>query len=243
MMPESHAKRDNSEVLLSLLETSESFVLEDVTDNPRSLAWAFDLVVQGYLALSSQELDPGEVRQEVCYDVYHQNGLARTVVLTGRHPETGEREALATMRVTTATSRARALGLPPLESMELMAPAEGWENFHFAGFDADQVAEGGRLAVSPTCRMGRTRETGLTGLVLHALVHGAFELAAEHYGKTQLWGILPYYVVERFESIGMRVLPAHEVICRVKENDRMFKRYDRYWFRARPAFCKVILPT
>jgi len=227
---------------LSLDQARQSFVLEDATENSRLLTWAFDLVVQGYLSLSSQVLDPEEVRQDVCDDAYHRGGVARTLVLTGCHPETGDREPLGTVRVTTGAPN-NDLGLPPLETMGLMAPPEGWQNFHFEGFDAARVAEGGRLAVSPTCRIGKSREIGLTPIVLKALVEGGFRYAAERYGKTQYWGVLPYYVIERFVALGFRVIPAPGVTCRLRENARIFSRYDRYWQQSRPIFCKVVLPS
>jgi hypothetical protein len=228
------------DLVLPLGEVSQSLVLEDVSSKPAALAWAFDLVVQGYLSLSSQTLDPQAVREEVCLDAYHRHGLVRTLVLTGLHPETGEREPLGTMRVTTGAAQAPLFGLPPLETMELMAPAQGWDAYDFAGFDPMLVAEGGRLAVSATCRTGRSRDIGLSALVLRALVTGVFQYAAAHHGKTQLWGVLPYYVIERLEALGMTVIPAVGVVYRSAGNAQMFDRYDRYWRHGRPTFCRVL---
>ena len=240
MTMNSHSRGSDVDLLLPLNDVRESFELEDVSNNPASLAWAFDLVVQGYLSLSSQTLDPETVREEVCLDAYHRNGLVRTLVLTGLHPETGEREPLGTMRVTTGAALAGEFELPPLETMQLMAPPQGWDSYDFAGFDPMRVAEGGRLAVSATCRTGRSRDIGLSAMVLQALVTGTFRYACEHHGKTQLWGVLPYYVVERLEALGMTVIPADGVACRADANAQIFDRYDRYWRQSRPTFCKVL---
>ena len=236
----SHGRGADADLLLPLSDVRDSFELEDVSANPTALAWAFDLVVQGYLSLSTQTLDPETVREEVCLDAYHRNGLVRTLVLTGLHPETGEREPLGTMRVTTGAAQAGAFELPPLETMQLMAPPQGWDAYDFAGFDAMRIAEGGRLAVSATCRTGKARDTGLSAMVLQALVAGTFRYAREQHGKTQLWGVLPYYVVERLKALGMTVLPAEGVACRADDNVQMFDRYDRYWRQSRPTFCKVL---
>ena len=240
MTMNSHSRGGDVDLLLALNDVRDSFELEDVSNKPASLAWAFDLVVQGYLSLSSQPLDPETVREEVCLDAYHRNGLVRTLVLTGLHPETGEREPLGTMRVTTGAAQAGEFELPPLETMQLMAPPQGWSTYDFAGFDPMRVAEGGRLAVSATCRTGRSREIGLSPMVLQALVTGTFRYAREHHGKTQLWGVLPYYVVERLEALGMTVIPDVGVVCRADANVQIFDRYDRYWRQSRPAFCRVL---
>ena len=242
-MPDSSSSAaGRSDLVLSLEQTRQSFVLEDVSDTPALLTWAFDLIVQGYLPLSTRTVAPEDVCRDVCDDDYHRCGMARTLVLTGCHPETGEREPLGTVRVTTGAPRDNPQGLPPLETMRLMAPPGGWDTFDFAGFAVDQVAEGGRLAVSPTCRIGRSRAIGLTPVVLRALVEGAFQFAAERYGKTQLWGVLPYYVIDRLEALGMHVLPAPDLRYRVEACAEVFARYDRYWRDGRPRFCRVELP-
>ena len=75
MTMNSHSRGGDVDLLLALNDVRDSFQLEDVSNKPASLAWAFDLVVQGYLSLSSQPLDPETVREEVCLDAYHRNGL------------------------------------------------------------------------------------------------------------------------------------------------------------------------
>src|SRR5262245_5274668 len=228
---------------ISTAETVDSFVIEDVSDDAARLTWAFDLIVQGYLPLSSQTLDPWEVREDVCDDAYHRHGLARTLVLTGRHPETGEAEPLGTVRVTMGSKATTALGVPPLEAMGLMAPAGGWENFHFQGVEIDHIAEGGRVAVSPTCRIGPSRALGLPGIVLRTLFERGFRFAVEHYGKTQYWGILPSYVIKRVEALGIRVIPAPAMAYRSEEIGHILSKYDRYWLHSNPTFCRVIVPS
>jgi len=223
-------------------EIIRSFVIEDVTDNPEQLKWAFDLIVQGYLSLSSKPLTPWEVNEDVCNDQYHRNAIARTLVLTGCHPETGEREPMGTVRVTMGSSQTKRLGVLPLEAMNLMVPGNGWDEFRFEGFDVDQVAEGGRIAVSATCRLGISKEIGLPEIVLRALFDKGFQFAIENYGKSQYWGILPSYVIKRVESLGIRVIPAPNIFYREKENSEMFDKYDRYWRHSNPVFCKVLIP-
>ena len=230
-----------SDLVLSIDEVRRTFVIEDVTDSPGRMNWAFDLIVQGYFSMSSQTLDPNEIRQEVCDDLYHRHGFARTLVLTGRHPETGEREPMGTVRINVAPPAAKDLGLHPLEAMALMVPRGGWENFRFEGFVLDQVAEGGRIAVSPTCRVGKSREIGLAAIVLRALVEEGFRFARERYDRSQYWGILPDYVRERFTSLGVHTRPAPDMLFRADENRALFARYNRYWLHSQPQFCKVLV--
>jgi hypothetical protein len=238
-MPDSGSKP----LEISIDETVESFVLEDVSEDPARLTWAFDLIVQGYLPLSSQRLEPSQVREDICEDAYHRYGLARTLVLTGRHPETGETEPLGTVRVNMGSVATSALGIAPLEAMALMAPLGGWEHFRFQGFDIDQVAEGGRIAVSPTCRTGPSRELGLPAIVLLALFERGFRFAVEQYGKTQYWGILPSYVIKRVEALGIQVILTPDMAYRSEENAQIFSKYDRYWQQSNPTFCKVVVPS
>jgi hypothetical protein len=215
--------------------------LQDVTDDPAGLSVAFDIVVEGYSALSSMKLDHQQVLKTVCFDDYHRSGLARTLLLIGDNPENGRVEPLGTFRITLGSADSGELGLPPLEAMRLMTYPEGWENFHFEGFEVNQVVEGGRAAVSPVCRTETGRAIGLASLVLRALVEGAFRIAWHTYGRSQLWGVLPCYMVKRLESFGMRVIPAPRVSPRYQENARLFKEYERYWLHSNPSFYKVVV--
>jgi hypothetical protein len=227
---------------VKLAQIENSFCLQDVTDDPVGLSAAFDIVVEGYSALSSRKPDPHHIRETVCYDQYHRCGAARTFLLTGEDPETAEVEALGTIRINLPSAGAEKLGLPPLEAMSLMTFPEGWENFRFECFDLNQVVEGARVAVRANCRTGTGKEIGLSRLVLRTLVEGAFSAASQTYGKSQLWGILPLYMVKRFESFGMRVILAPRVSLVFGENARLFQEYDGYWLRSNPSFCKVIVP-
>jgi hypothetical protein len=146
---------------LTLPEILKSFCLQDVTDDPGNLTAAFDIVVDGYSGLSSRTLDPREVRETLCNDDYHRLGLARTLLLSGWNPETARVQPLGTLRITLGSSRTEKLGLRPLEAMNLMTFPQGWANFHFEGFEVNQVVEGGRTAVSVGCRTGVGKEMGL----------------------------------------------------------------------------------
>jgi hypothetical protein len=137
-----------------------TFRLEDVTEDPEMVGTAFDIVVQGYSLLSSVALDPGEVRATVCEDIYHREGRARTLLLTGCRSEASGREPLGTIRITLPYVK-QGEETPPLEAMLLMDPAEGWQNFRFEGFNLDQVAEGGRTAILPICRTDAAKNIGL----------------------------------------------------------------------------------
>jgi hypothetical protein len=221
---------------------TESFSLQDVTDDPDGLAQAFDIIVEGYSALSSAMLSPLDVHEELCNDAYHRSGIARTLLLTGLNPQTARIEPLGTVRITLGSKRTAQLGIKPLEAMGLMAPGAGWGDFHFESFDVDQVVEGGRIAVAKAYRTGAAKRLGLVDLAVRVLVEGGFRIAADRFGKTQYWGILPHYVIARIRATGIGVIPAPGVSLQFSENSQLFQKYDRYWLKSNPCFCKVIVP-
>jgi hypothetical protein len=223
------------------VEIIKSFRLEDVTDNPEGLRIAFDIVVQAYSTMSTTPLDPRTVHATVCEDIYHRNGLARTLLLTGLYPEGSKRNPLGTVRI--VPLRHSGGDFPPLEAMSLMAPSEGWQHFRFLDFDLDRVLEGARIVVDPMCWTAAARRVGLTGLALRALTEGGIRIAAQRYGKSQCWGILPNYMITRMEAAGMQVIPAPQVSCRFEENAELFRTYDRYWLYSNPRFCRIIVPS
>jgi hypothetical protein len=228
---------------LTLPEIQKTFCLEDVTDHPGKLSAAFDIVVAGYSGLSSRTLDPMEVRETVCTDDYHRQGMTRTLLLSGCNPETGNVESLGTLRINLGSCDTEKPGLRPLEAMSLLSCPGGWANFHFEGFEVDQVVEGGRTAVSLACRRGAGKEMGLTGCILRTLVEGGFRLAAERYGKSQMWAILPTYMITRFKAIGIRVIVAPQSLLRLQKWHPAFGFFDRYWKENNPAFCKMLVPA
>jgi len=228
---------------LALPEILKSFRLQDVTDDPGKLSAAFDIVVDGYSGLSSRSLDAREVRETVCNDDYHRQGLARTLLLSGWNPETARVEPLGTLRLTLGSTDAERLGLRPLEAMNLMTFPQGWANFHFEGFEVNQVVEGGRTAVSIGCRTGAGKEMGLPGFVLRALTVGGFRIATQKYGKSQLWAILPSYMVRRLKAVGIQAIVAPHVVLQLQKQPQVFRDYDRYWLHSDPAFCKVLVPA
>ena len=221
-------------------EIAGSFSVEDVTEIPARLATAFDLLIAGYRALSSTDIDVREVYETVCHDAYQRNGLSRTLLLTGLNPDANAAEPLGTLRITPASATALKHGLPPLEVMELMSPMEGWNSFRFQGFETGQIVEGGRIALGASCRTPANKERNLPGLVLYSLISAGFQIASRDFGKTQYWGILPAYMIKRFEAVGIRVIPAPLVQLR-REKGEFFQKYDRYWLKNSPCFCKVIV--
>jgi hypothetical protein len=224
------------------VDIGKSFRLEDVTDNPEKLRIAFDIVAQAYSALSTTPIDPRSVLATVCEDIYHRNGLAHTLLLTGLYPGTSKRNPLGTVRI--LPSGNTGMGVPPLEAMSLMAPKEGWQHFRFLDFDLDQVMEGGRIVVDPVCRTEAAKQLGLTGLALRALTQGGIRIAAQRYGKSQCWGIVPNYMITRMEAAGLQAIPAPQVSCRFEENADLFRTYDRYWLCSNPRFCRIaVLPA
>lgn len=227
---------------LALPEILKSFCLQDVTDDPANLSAAFDIVVDGYSRLSSRTLYPREVRETVCNDGYHRQGLSRTLLLTGWNPETLSVEPLGTCRITPGSADMPKFGLRPLEAMNLMTFPGGWANFYFEGFELNQVVEGGRTAVSLACRTGAGKEMGLSGCVLRALVEGGFQLAHK-YGRSQLWAILPSYMIRRLRAVGIKVIVAPQVVLQLQKQHQIFQDYDLYWKHSHPSFCKVLLPA
>lgn len=221
-------------------EFLDSILVEDVTDANEKLETAFDLLIAGYRALSSIEIDSQEIRTTVCCDPYHRYGLSRTLLLTALNPETCAIEPFGTMRITPASAATLRYALPPLEAMELMAPEEGWNCFRFDGFDVMKTVEGGRIAISASCRTPANRERQLPLLVLNRLIRVGFEIGTRDFGKTQYWGILPSYMIRRFEAAGIHVIPAPGVHLQ-PERHELFQRYDRYWLKSDPCFCKVIV--
>ena len=149
-------------------------------------------------------------------------------------------EPLGTLRITPASADVVKHGLPPLESMELMVPTEGWDGFRFQGFKIEEIVEGGRIALGASCRTPANKERNLPGLVLNRLASAGFQLAVRDFGKTQLWGILPLYMTKRLKVVGIDVIAAPNVLPR-QDKAELFQKYDRYWLKNNPRFCKVIV--
>ena len=226
----------------SAKEPVRQLLLEDVSDNADGLRCAFDLIVQGYTRLASSDITGEMLREILCNDIYHRAGLARTLLLTGLVGESDVRQPLGTVRILPSSERvAAAYGVPPLEAMELMAPADGWSHFQFQEFSLDRTVEGGRIVVGPVCRSEAGRRWGLPALILRELVAGGYRTAVQKFGKTQYWGILPDYMVTRMEPLGFRIIRAPSVCCRKQQNARLFQTFGKYWLESNPSFCRVIL--
>jgi hypothetical protein len=217
----------------------ETFYIEDVTEDEEKLRVAFQMISNAYSRFSSASIDSNEVYQDLCADIYHRTGRARTVLLTGYNPDKGQREALGTVRYIVGSHMQNNSEIPPFEAMELMSPSGGWEQFTFAGFNLGKSIEFGRLSISPECRNRTAEIKDLHLLVMRQLLIGSFQLAAKRYGISQVWCIMPSYVVRALAKAGIRSIPAPNFQINHRENAHLFQKYDRYWIHSTPCFYKL----
>src|SRR5271154_3550433 len=118
-----------------LKAVADSLTIRDVTDDNELFSEACNLIVEGYIGLSSNRLDPLQIRESICFDRYHRLGLARTLLVTGCNPNSGVVESLGTVRLTLPSRTVERNGLNQIEAMDLMTPLVGWPNFTFRAFD------------------------------------------------------------------------------------------------------------
>lgn len=224
---------------LSHADLLKTFCCEDVTENEEKLRVAFQLVSDAYSRFSSANVESGEVSSELCADTYHTTGRARTVLLSGYNPNTERCEALGTVRYIVGSHRQDGSDLPPFEAMDLISPAGGWDQFKFAGFNLEKSIEFGRLAISPECLRENVRMSHFHLLVLRQLAIDSFQLAVEQYGVSQVWCIMPSYVVRALAKAGIHSIPAPNFHINHRENVELFRKYDRYWIHGAPKFYKL----
>lgn len=210
------------------LEIVESFRVEDVTEDEKKRQAAFCLVTDLYSRFSSKALDPEEVQRELCHDEYYHCGLARTIVLSGINPNSGNIELLATLRIVLGTEQA-SNSILPLESMHLITPTTGWDSFTFEGFHPHRAVEFGRFAVSPICKRGIARQVQFHLLVTKELSVGAYRIAVQHFAKDQVWAIMSPLVAKTVEDSGLGLIQAPDVRLNYQQNQALFEKYDKYW--------------
>lgn len=211
-------------------EIVESFRVEDVTEDEEKRHTAFCLVTDLYSRFSSKTLDPEEIQRELCHDEYYLCGLARTIVLTGINPNSGNGniEMLATLRMVLGTERA-GNSMLPLESMHLITPTDGWDNFTFEGFHPHGAVEFGRFAVSSHCKRGIARQYQFHLLVTKELSVGAYKIAVQHFAKDQVWAIMSPLVAKTVEDSGLRLIQVPGIKLNYQQNRTLFEKYDKYW--------------
>lgn len=211
-------------------EIVESFCVEDVTEDEEKRHLAFCLVTDLYSRFSSKALDPEEVQGELCHDEYYHCGLARTIVLSGINPNSGngKLEMLATLRIVIGAEQA-GNSMLPLESMHLITPTNGWDNFTFEGFHPHRAVEFGRFAVSPNCKRGIARQVQFHLLVTKELSVGAYKIAVQNFAKDQVWAIMSPLVAKTVEASGLGLTQAPDVKLNYQQNRALFEKYDKYW--------------
>jgi hypothetical protein len=225
--------------LAAQVDLLKTFQVEDVTANEDKLRVAFQIVSNAYSRLSSTNIDINEVYQELCADIYHRTGRARTVLLTVDNPDKGQQEALGTLRYIVGSHMQDNSEIPPFEAMELVSPIGGWEQFTFADFNLEKSIEFGRLAISPECRNRTAKIKDLHLPVLRQLLIGSYQLAVERHGISQVWCIMPPHVVRALSKAGIRSIPVPHFELNYHENAALFRKYDRYWLHRTPGFYKL----
>ncbi|MFN8441620.1 MAG: hypothetical protein U0175_12650 [Caldilineaceae bacterium] len=222
-------------------EIIQSVTVEDVTDDNEKLEIAFMIAASNYIKFSTRSLTIQEVYAELCDDVYHQKGLARTLLITGMSPLTGEVAPLGSFRVVVSPHQNTNIDMPPLEAMSLVTPLEGWEFFQCGKFDPFKSAEISRFALTPECRSEYSRKINLPAVIASRGFEMAKYISENVYGKTQLWGIMLHPVVNLVVSAGLTLLTTTEVTLNHQRHDELFKKYDRYWLNGNPKLYEFAL--
>lgn len=220
-------------------EVIHSVTVEDVTDDNEKLDLAFMIAASNYIKFSSRSLTIQDVYTELCDDIYHKKGLARTLLVTGISPLTGDLAPLGTMRVVVSSCQRASIDIPPLEAMSLGTPLEGWEFFLHGKFDPFKSAEFGRFALTPECKNEYSRETNLPAVITSRVVAKAKYISATVYDKTQFWAIMPPLVVKLVIAAGLNLLTTSELILNHQQHGELFRKYDRYWMNANPKLYEI----
>lgn len=214
------------------------FVLKDVTNDPFMLHQANMLVAQTYRGFTDGSLGLDDVYQELCVSDCQRKGLARTIALFGEHPLTGIEQMLGCLRVMMADDKKNTAN--NLEIKEILQVENGWENFHFEGFNEKHAIEFGRLSIAFPFTTGVLKEQGIYLDIIRNLVSGAYQLAQQKYHKSQAWAIMRDHVARAVENSGVELIKVPGVSVNLDENKEIFTRYQRYWVLNKIGFYKVI---
>ena len=221
-------------------EITNSICVIDVTNQLPDLQVAFAMVADGYAKLSSHSLPLQEVLAELCFDTYHNTHRTRTLLATGINPNTGNVEPIGTIRMVLGTNSKIDQGIPPLEVMSLITPAEGWDNFTFGNFNPNLSTEFGRFVVVPAYRSLEARRKGYTFILCKSIFSKFVEVAAQ-YNKNQFWALMPANVLSLLELINISAIPVPELNFNSDSCSDLFNKYDKYWQHSKPWFYKVVL--
>jgi hypothetical protein len=222
-------------------DLAATFAVDDVTDDHHMLQVALRMVATRYARLSSQPVSVQQAQWEITQNVYYTRTSTRTLVLTGCNPCTEKFEPLATLRVVIGT-RAHAQ-CAPLEAMDLLTPDGGWDNFTFADFNVELAIELGRFAIMPHLGQNHQQDVWLNTHITFKLVEAAYHIGVHRYQKSQLWAIMPRYVVRLTEAAGIKTLAAPGITLNREKQAALFKKLDRYWMHSKPGFYRLFLPT
>lgn len=221
-------------------EIANSVRVIDVTEQPADLEVAFAMVADGYSKLSSRSLRLQEVLAELCFDTYHNTHRTRTLLATGINPNTRNVEPIGTIRMVLGANSNINEGIPSLEVMSLVTPAEGWDNFTFEGFNPNRSAEFGRFVVVPAYRSLEARSKGYTFILCKSIFSKFVEVATQ-YNKNQFWALMPPNVLGLVKLINISAIPVPELNFNTENHSALFSKYDKYWQHSRPWFYKFML--
>jgi hypothetical protein len=219
----------------------KSFYVEDVTEDLNKLYVAFNLVAQNYSRFSSSNINFQEIYQELCDDPYHTLGLSRTLLLNGYNPNTNRVETLGTVRIVLGSFQPKNSTLPPLEAMQLISPLEGWDNFRFENFNANEAVELSRFATTFECNQGISKKIKLSHLVAKSLLTKAINFSIQKYQRKQIWAIMPRYVVKVITTKETQFSPVPYMTLNFQKHANLFQKYDKYWLHSHPWFYKITL--
>jgi hypothetical protein len=219
--------------------------VEDVTEQPDKLSQAFKMVAEGYSRLSSHKLSYDEVYSDLCQiGIYNNANFSRTLLLTGYNPYNRKVEPLGTARLLLAIPESLRSYLPPLESMDLVNPVEGWNNFNYGNFNPEISFEIGRLAVTHSVRSRFiSQKVKVSSIIAQKLFITAAKIAKSKYNKYQSWGIMTDYICDLLSCNSIEIRSIDRTLLNREKHEVLFQKYDKYWFRKKPQLYNLIFKS
>lgn len=220
------------------MSSLSSILVEDVSANGTKLKNAFTIIAKEYSKLSTNVISPKELYDELCDDIYYSSNRSKTLLATGFNPNTNRVEPLATVRVILP------LGLTsqnvyPLDFMNLVSPREGWKNFQFEGFNPEYAVELSRFAIDSACRIGASKKTGLSILIVKKLIDTAVEMVRIN-RYSQIWALMPCYVARLVSAAGFNLMSYSSVVLSYNNYKWLFDKYDKYWIKGKISLNKIL---